>query len=89
MGKIKSLIHKCFRQVTMNKGNKKVTKNICNYCNSGTVSNATRQKKHFRICVNCPMAVKSNILQMKNLLMVSYIFIYLNIKLLFNAYFEL
>lgn len=30
MGKIKSLIHKCFRQVTMNEGNKKVTKKICN-----------------------------------------------------------
>ncbi|XP_016657408.1 uncharacterized protein LOC107882870 [Acyrthosiphon pisum] len=65
MGKVKSLIHKCFRQVTMNEGNKKVTKNICNYCNWGTVPNATRQKKHIRCCVKCPMAVKSNILQMK------------------------
>jgi len=65
MGKVKSLIHKCFRQVTMNEGNKKVTKNICNYCNWGTVPNATRQKKHIRSCVKCPMAVKSNILQMK------------------------
>jgi len=26
MGKVKSLIHKCFRQVTMNEGNKKLQK---------------------------------------------------------------
>jgi hypothetical protein len=41
-------------------GNKNVTKSIYNYCNWGTVPNATRKKKHITICDKCPLAVKKH-----------------------------
>lgn len=66
MGKNKHLIHKCFRQITCKEGNKTVTKSICSYCNWGTITNATRQKKHISMCVKCPLAIKKNILHLKN-----------------------
>ena len=57
MGKNKHSIHKCFREVTVKEGNKQVSKNVCNYCNWETVPNATRQIKHIRSCVKCPLYV--------------------------------